>query len=122
MLIPSVEGTLLDRMQEEWKEQAEHFSQYEQSLRSDTDLAGFFSSPKSPNKTFMDKERHRHDSLYHEMEHAIDTDPYLSFITDCHEKGLNRHFMKQENRRHDSLLNEIQHAMESDPDLDGLMM
>ena len=116
--------TLLDRMQEEWKDQADRLSAYEHSLESDTDLVNFLDHlPKSPNKIFMDKESHRHDSLWNEIEHAIDTDPDLASIVAGKGGGdaVNQDFMEHEKHRHDSLLDEVQHAMENDPDLDGLM-
>ena len=117
------QDTLLDRMVVEWSHEAQQLAKYEQSIESDAYLADVLDhhvTPKVPNKTFMEKELHRHDSLADEVEHSIDTDPYLAFFTDGKEEEVNRSFRRQDKNRHDSLLHGIQHAVESDPDLDGI--
>ena len=113
----------LNDVQHEWQEQSEHLRQHEKSFLNDPDLAGLVREEdhhKKPNPVFRDKESHRHDSLGHEVEHAIDNDPYLKEITAAGKQQhhqVNPSFRDQELHRHDSLLDEIQHAIEEDPDL-----
>ena len=80
--------TLLDRMVEEWHQQAAQLSKYEQSLFSDGYLSDLVvddheqkKKNKAANKMFMEKEMHRHDSLLHEIQHAMESDPDLDGIT-----------------------------------------
>lgn len=77
------EETLIDRMVEEWSQQAEQLAKYERSIASDgylTDLVVNQVTPKAPNKAFMEKEMRRHDSLLEGIQHAIESDPYLDGI------------------------------------------
>lgn len=118
------EDTLLDRMVVEWNHEAKQLAKYEQSIESDAYLVQVVDHHvlhKAPNKSFMEKELHRHDSFADEVEHSIDTDPYLASLTDGKEEEVNRAFRKLDKHRHESLLHGIQHAVESDPDLDGVI-
>lgn len=74
--------TLLDRMVEEWNFQANLLTTYENSIASDGYLSDLvvYDDVKAPNKRFMEKEMHRHDSLLNEILHAMESDPDLDGI------------------------------------------
>ena len=108
--------------QHAWAEQSEHLRQLERSSWNDPDLANVVEDhpgwQHQPNEVFRTREQHRHDSLGHEIEHAIDSDPYLRSYDDkpwAHQ--VNNVFRNAQAHRHDSLLDEIQHAVDEDADL-----
>ena len=70
---------------------------------------------KKLNRIFMDKEAHRHDSLLHEIQHAIENDPDLMGVTQAKASAVNEAYMEKELHRHDSYWNEIEHAVDTDP-------
>ena len=74
--------TLLDRMVEEWNFQANLLTKYENSVASDGYLSDLvvYDDVKEPNKRYMEKEMHRHDSLLNGILHAMESDPDLDGI------------------------------------------
>lgn len=104
----------LARMQYEWKEEADRLQKYSHMVESDADLANLLDhGPILPNPRYLEHEAHRHDSLWHEVAHAIDADPDLVGVTQG-EKKPNPRFMVWEAHRHHSVLDEIQHSIEND--------
>ncbi|CAB9517422.1 expressed unknown protein [Seminavis robusta] len=111
----------LDEAHHEWAEEAKRIHQVEHSLESDAYLAGLVEPSKEAQKAFIDKEAHRHDSLFAEVAHAIENDPDLAnIVAEKDDKVVNPSFMEQEAHVHDSLLNEIAHSLDNDPDLTDL--
>ena len=118
------DASFLAKVQHAWYQEAEHLRHHERSVWDDPDLdlvVDHDHDAKRANPVFRSIEQHRHDSLGHEMEHAIDSDPYLAHTTATTESASSRKvnptFRREEAHRHDSLLNEIQHAVQQDPDL-----
>ena len=108
--------------QQQWQEESEQLRQFEQSVVSDPDLSELVEGrQKAPNPAFVDKEKHRHDSLAHEVVHALETDPDLAaiFVDDnSHaEHKVNADFRQQEEHRHDSFWDDVQHSIDSDKEL-----
>lgn len=102
----------------EWGEEAAHLRAMEHSIEDDADLDGVVKHKKTVQKYYVEKESHLHDSLFSEIEHAIDTDPDLANVVAKKErKMINNNFMENEAHVHDSLLTEIEHAIDTDPDL-----
>ena len=109
--------------QHEWQEQSEHLRQHQSSLWNDPDLDSIVDHhhDKRANPVFRNAEAHRHDSLAHEMQHAIENDPDLRSVTIANKEAphhqVNHAYRNQEAHRHDSLLDEITHSVRQDPDL-----
>lgn len=111
-------SSLKKSAQEKWKEEAAHRNAMEHSVETDPDLSAVLEHKEPVQKTYMEKESHKHDSMLNEIEHSIDVDPDLSNIAhQKEEKEINREFVQHEAHKHDSLLEEIEHSIDTDPDL-----
>jgi hypothetical protein len=104
----------LESAQKQWKDEADRFHKLEHALGTDPDLVGLVEPPKRAQKMYIEKESHKHDSLFAEIQHALETDPDLVHIVG-EDKQINRRFMEKEAHVHDSLLNEIEHSLDNDP-------
>ena len=69
---------IISEFQHQWVEEEAHLQAYEDAIMNDPDLDSVVQHIGTTNKEYMDQEAHRHDSLLSEIEHSIDTDPYLS--------------------------------------------
>ena len=109
--------TDLDSVRHEWQEEAAHIRAMEHSVFDDPSLEGMVEhKKKKPQKEYVQHEEHIHDSLWNEIEHALETDPDLTNVVAKKEaKNINNAFMEKEAHLHDSLLTEVEHAIDTDP-------
>jgi hypothetical protein len=118
----TIEDEFVQRTQKQWQEEAEHLHQYEAAAFTDPDLDGLVEEAhKAPNPVHMEKEQHRHTSLYNEVEHSIENDADLSNVIEKpkkdHSRKVNTTFREAEKHRHASLYDEVQHSIDTDENL-----
>lgn len=112
-----LDDLFVHKTQENWEEEVVHLAHYEKAVLSDPDLEGVVEKPhKQASPKFREREQHRHDSLWDEAAHAIDTDPDLATIVGEEKSGGVDSFIfrNSEAHRHDSLMDEVQHSIDND--------